>query len=289
MNLIASRILAVFLFALLASISHSQSDIQSQFEAAIRKADFSIVKDYGWKNEVNLSVKDGLLTKPSSEAVAHLSRDAKGMDVQTIEFGKPYDTNKSVTHIAEMHGPGERTYHFSCEALKEGDQFKIRLVTFLETTGANLVNLIDDEEELKPEPIEDIFIEKTRPESTTEQPEDDETVYMIVDEMPASPGCEELIGDRRRECSREKVSDYIVSNLEYPEQARADKKEGTVYISYEIGKTGDVQNAEVIRGADPVLDKAALQVVRSLPKHKPGSQRGTPVIVRFTVPVRFEL
>jgi protein TonB len=37
------------------------------------------------------------------------------------------------------------------------------------------------------------------------------------------------------------------------------------------------------------LDKEALRVVSTMPKWKPGEQRGKPVRVKFTLPVQFRL
>ena len=51
----------------------------------------------------------------------------------------------------------------------------------------------------------------------------------------------------------------------------------------------DMDIAKVIRGVDPYLDKEALRVINSMPKWKPGMQRGKAVRVKYTVPVMFRL
>ncbi|MGL5547634.1 MAG: energy transducer TonB, partial [Tannerellaceae bacterium] len=50
-----------------------------------------------------------------------------------------------------------------------------------------------------------------------------------------------------------------------------------------------VVKPEVVKGVDPSLDNEAIRVVSSMPKWKPGSQRGVPVNVKYTVPVQFKL
>ncbi|MDR2679709.1 MAG: energy transducer TonB, partial [Tannerella sp.] len=40
---------------------------------------------------------------------------------------------------------------------------------------------------------------------------------------------------------------------------------------------------------DPNLDKEAIRVLKQVPKFKPGEQRGKPVRVKYSVPVRFRL
>ena len=44
-----------------------------------------------------------------------------------------------------------------------------------------------------------------------------------------------------------------------------------------------------LRGVDKSLDAEALRVIRSLPKYKPGMQRGIARRVIFTIPINFRL
>ena len=44
-----------------------------------------------------------------------------------------------------------------------------------------------------------------------------------------------------------------------------------------------------MRGRDPYLDKEAVRVVKTLPKWKPGKQRGKAVKVSYVVPINFKL
>ncbi len=66
---------------------------------------------------------------------------------------------------------------------------------------------------------------------------------------------------------------------------------GTVYIRYLINEKGEVANVEVLRGVSggKALDNEAVRVIESIPKMKPGKQRGKPVRVQYTVPVKFNL
>ena len=60
-------------------------------------------------------------------------------------------------------------------------------------------------------------------------------------------------------------------------------------MKFVIEKDGSIADPVVVRGVDPYLDKEALRVVKSMPKWKPGKQRGKPVRVSYTVPVIFKL
>ena len=108
------------------------------------------------------------------------------------------------------------------------------------------------------------------------QEKKDET-YFIVEDMPEFPGGEDALRK------------YISEHVNYPEIAKKNGIQGKVYVSFQISKDGSVTHAKVIRGVDPSLDKEALRVIKNMPKWKPGTQRGEPVNVAYTLPIQFKL
>ncbi len=110
-----------------------------------------------------------------------------------------------------------------------------------------------------------------------EQEAVEEEIFFVVEEMPEFPG------------GQLALRKYIAENVEYPEIARENEIQGRVFVQFVVNEKGEVVNAKVVRGVDPSLDKAALKVVNSLPKWKPGKQREKPVKVSFTVPINFML
>ena len=58
-------------------------------------------------------------------------------------------------------------------------------------------------------------------------------------------------------------------------------------VQFVVNKDGSISGAKVVRSVDPDLDKEALRVINSMPKWKPGMQKGEPVSVKFTVPIVF--
>ncbi|MGM0612647.1 MAG: energy transducer TonB [Bacteroidota bacterium] len=109
------------------------------------------------------------------------------------------------------------------------------------------------------------------------QAQDDNEVFTVVEDAPEYPG-----GAKAR-------VDFIKNNLEYPESARKNNVEGTVYITFVIDTDGSVTEVELLRGIEENCNKAALEVVKSMPKWIPGKQRGEPVKVQFNMPIRFKL
>jgi len=107
--------------------------------------------------------------------------------------------------------------------------------------------------------------------------QEEEEFFMTVEEMPEFPG-----GDLG-------LMKYIKKNVNYPKIAKEYNITGKVYISFIVDKIGSVTNVKVVRGVDKDLDAEAVRVIKSLPKYKPGKQRGKPARVMFTVPVNFTL
>ncbi len=104
-----------------------------------------------------------------------------------------------------------------------------------------------------------------------------EEVFFIVDEMPEFPG------------GQLALRNFIAQSVKYPVIAQENGIQGKVFVNFVVAKDGTITNAKIFRGVDPSLDKEALRVVNSLPKWKPGKQKGEEVAVSFTVPINFIL
>lgn len=102
-------------------------------------------------------------------------------------------------------------------------------------------------------------------------------VYNYVGKMPEFTGGD--IG----------FASYVSKNLKYPDEARKQRIQGSVYISFIIDTNGNVINAEVFRSLHPLLDKAALDVIMASPRWIPGENNGVPVMVRKIQPIKFQL
>ena len=101
--------------------------------------------------------------------------------------------------------------------------------------------------------------------------------YVIVEEMPEFPG-----GDKA-------LLMYIAENVKYPEEAKNKDIEGTVYLRFVVNAEGKVQDVNILRSVDPILDQEAVKVVENLPEWTPGHQGGKPVNVSMQIPIMFKL
>ncbi|MFZ6053447.1 energy transducer TonB [Halocola ammonii] len=88
------------------------------------------------------------------------------------------------------------------------------------------------------------------------------------------------------ECTEGKILKFIGRNAIYP--SSAPREGGTVYVSFIVSETGDVEDVKVIESDSEKLNNAALRVIQSLPKLEPGTTKdGKPVRVVFRIPIRF--
>jgi protein TonB len=137
---------------------------------------------------------------------------------------------------------------------------------------------IEDDLEINSEADDKTMINVAPVISAKEEVEEEEAqVFFIVEDMPEFPGGEMALRT------------YIANAIKYPVIAQENGIQGKVYVTFVVGKDGSVSNASIARGVDPSIDKEALRVVNTLPKWKPGKQRGKPVNVSYTVPINFVL
>lgn len=124
--------------------------------------------------------------------------------------------------------------------------------------------------------------------------EKEEEIFKVVEEAPRFPGCEELASIQEKQaCANKKLLEFIYANIEYPAIARENNIEGTVVIRFVVDKDGNVKDAQVIREIGGGCGEEAVRVVKlmnEMPNRwSPGKQRGRPVKVYFTLPVKFLL
>ena len=101
--------------------------------------------------------------------------------------------------------------------------------------------------------------------------------FTVVEQMPEYPGgMKALMG-------------YLAENIQYPAECQRAGIQGRVIVQFVVKADGSLDNFEIKRSVNPLLDAEALRVIKTTPKWKPGTQHGKPVDVKFTIPVTFSL
>ncbi len=118
-----------------------------------------------------------------------------------------------------------------------------------------------------------------REEVVAEAVPEPEKVYTMamVEQKPEFPG-----GDAA-------MYKWLGDHISYPAQASEEGVQGRVVVEFDVSKTGAIENARIVRGRHPALDKEALRLVKSMPNWQPGRNNGQPVKVTFTLPITFKL
>ena len=103
-------------------------------------------------------------------------------------------------------------------------------------------------------------------------------VFEVAEEMPEFPGG-----------GMSAFMDYIKTNMRYPASAKENGTQGRVTVQFVVDEDGSIKDSKVLRSVDKDMDAEALRLINTMPKWKPGRQKGQPVAVKFTVPVMFRL
>ena len=130
-----------------------------------------------------------------------------------------------------------------------------------------------------------------------------ETVFTVVEQQPEFTG------------GLDSMFRFLGRNVQYPKIARDKNVEGTVYVGFVVEMDGSISEVKVKReptypkdsiqiltgangargyklvpsAAEGSLGREAMRVVASMPKWKPGKQKGKPVRVAYTLPIKFKL
>ena len=110
-----------------------------------------------------------------------------------------------------------------------------------------------------------------------EEEEAAQQIFTVVEKQPEFPG------------GMAELMKFLAKSIKYPVIAQENGIQGRVVCSFVVNRDGSIVDIQVMRGVDPSLDKEAVRVIGTMPKWKPGEQRGKPVRVRFILPVQFRL
>ena len=146
-----------------------------------------------------------------------------------------------------------------------------------------VLNVVEDDKEVESievntEDDKEVEVVIAAPVEAPVEEEEEEVVFVVVESMPEFPG------------GQQALFKYLSENVKYPVIAQENGIQGRVICQFVVNKDGSIVDVEVVRsGGDPPLDKEAVRVIKSMPKWKPGKQRGKAVRVKYTVPVNFKL
>ena len=114
------------------------------------------------------------------------------------------------------------------------------------------------------------------------------TNHLNIEDVPMFRSCKNVFKSQRRECFQNKMTKHIRKHFYYPKYAFNRGIQGRVFVQFIIEKDGSISEIKT-RGADKSLEKAALKIIKKLPKLIPGKANGKPVRVPYSIPMTWKL
>jgi protein TonB len=126
---------------------------------------------------------------------------------------------------------------------------------------------------------------------TCPEEDDDETIFVIVEDMPHLCACAQFSDSSEREdCNLNAMFSHLSSTIKVPSIIRDARGEQTAYVRFVIDTDGSVTGVKVLNVKDIYSSVAAeaMRAVETMPCWKPGLQRRQPVKVQYTIPIKFK-
>ncbi|OJW18318.1 MULTISPECIES: energy transducer TonB [unclassified Mucilaginibacter] len=99
--------------------------------------------------------------------------------------------------------------------------------------------------------------------------------FIPVEKTPSFPGGEKAFAN------------FLAKNLRYPKEARENRIQGRVILTFVIERDGSLSNIRVVRDIGGGCGEEAMRVIALSPKWVPGTAQGIPVRVQYAIPIAF--
>lgn len=202
--------------------------------------------------------------------VANIKKDKKDVKVEKKDPVKvePERIIEKVKSSVKFTAPVIRKDNL----VKEEDEIKLDEIE--KSTKAIGALTVDGNDELGGEVLR--IKEEIAPPEPPKHVEDNK-IFEVVEQNPTFPG------------GTAALMSWLSQNIKYPVIAAENGVKGRVIVQFVVEKDGSITDVVVVKSVDPSLDKEATRVIKNMPHWIPGRQNGSPVRVRFTVPVSFKL
>jgi len=162
---------------------------------------------------------------------------------------------------------------------------------------AEIIPALEKEKEIVLDvPDDDPFSEIGDPDDVTvdiidiEVAEEEVLDFVAIEKYPTFSECGDIYSkEEQKKCFERGILKHISSNFRYPEFEKEMGMEERLFVQFVITKTGDIDQVEVVKGNMKGFIKESKRLINTLPKVKPAEQRGEPVNLRYTIPIRFRL
>lgn len=113
--------------------------------------------------------------------------------------------------------------------------------------------------------------------------------FLIIEKVPVFPGC---TGDKEtlKKCMQDKIQQHIAQNFNNAISENLGLESGVqrIFVMFVIDQNGQITDIKT-KAPHKALEQEAKRVIGSLPKMKPGEQRGRAVRVKYSLPIVFRV
>lgn len=118
----------------------------------------------------------------------------------------------------------------------------------------------------------------------------EEKPFAVVETIPQFEKCKVVPIELAKDCFNEQMYAHVRKYFYYPEDAIENDIEGRVSVSFVINSEGtvEIKTLNAPENSEPLIVES-YHVIKKLPNFKPGTQKGEPVNVAYTIPIIFNL
>lgn len=158
------------------------------------------------------------------------------------------------------------------------------------------IEVVEDEKEIEETVIETTETDETEAvevEEIEEVEEFEEVVedvpFTIIEDVPVFPGCKGSKAELKK-CFNKKMQKHFAKKFDsdLPNELGLSPGKKRLIMLFKIDKTGNIVDVRA-KAPHPRLQKEAIRIIKLLPRMTPGRQRGKPVGVKYTLPMRIDV
>ncbi len=98
--------------------------------------------------------------------------------------------------------------------------------------------------------------------------------YKVIAQLPQYPG------------GMVAFMKWLTANLNYPKTGK--NNDGQVVVQFIVKEDGAVSELKIVRSLNPQCDREVLRVLKKMPRWKPGTENGRPIMTQMVIPINFQ-
>lgn len=267
--------------------------LMSKNELARLKAFFTYLKN----SRIEQLKKDGLYKK-EDEKMFHTFDKYKTYQEyltfkKTDEAKRAWDNQTKegilrlvVDDLGNMTEDEQKRFDKKLDMIDNDDYFKSLMVVETKGRAKMMVTPESDNDKMKP-------IIKDEMSKVAEVQNIEETIevpFGVIENAPTIASCKDLpTNEERKQCMSNTISRHV--NKSFNTKIAVEKGlvgRQRINVMFKIDKEGNVTDIRA-HAPHPALEEEAKRVIAALPQFIPGTQKGKPVIVPYSLPILFQV